>query len=152
MLFKAAALLLLLSAIPSGASAMSVADARGRVVSGTMEYLNVPYLWGGTHSGTGMDCSGFTMNVFSDAGFELPRNSRAQYAASRRIKPDEVLPGDLIFFAMKNPGTAMVDHVGIYVGKGYFVHAGVSTGVHINSVSEPYYFSRLISVRRYSGF
>jgi lipoprotein Spr len=45
-----------------------------------------------------------------------------------------------------------VDHVGIYVGKGFFVHASVSSGVHIDSITNPYYFQRLVSVRKYAGF
>ena len=53
---------------------------------------------------------------------------------------------------MKDPGTVRVDHVGIYVGKGFFVHASVSNGVHIDSVSNPYYYARLVSLCKYSGF
>jgi len=44
------------------------------------------------------------------------------------------------------------DHVGIYVGKGFFVHASVTNGVHIDSVTNPYYYQRLVSVRKYRGF
>jgi cell wall-associated NlpC family hydrolase len=45
-----------------------------------------------------------------------------------------------------------VDHVGIYVGKGFFVHASFTNGVHIDSVQNPYYYQRLVSVRKYRGF
>mgnify|MGYP003821090735 CR=1 FL=1 len=137
-----------LCAAPAGA--VTVAAARDKVVSGTLNYLNTPYLWGGMHPETGMDCSAFTKLVYSDAGLSLPRVARDQYAQSVRIAPAAALPGDLVFFSMK--GAAAVDHVGIYVGKGYFVHASVTNGVHIDSVANPYYFQRLVSLRRYRGF
>jgi cell wall-associated NlpC family hydrolase len=151
---KALTLALLLSAaLPTGrAGAVSVAEARERVVTETMTYLNTPYLWGGMHPDTGMDCSAFTRIVYSRAGLMLPRVSRDQYAGTRRLGPQEVRPGDLVFFAMKHPGTARVDHVGIYVGKGFFVHASFSNGVHIDSVANPYYYARLVGVRKYAGF
>ncbi|PIU17767.1 MAG: hypothetical protein COT18_12320 [Elusimicrobia bacterium CG08_land_8_20_14_0_20_59_10] len=138
--------------LPAFAGARSIAEARGEVVSATMRYLNVPYLWGGMHPATGMDCSAFVKLVYGGAHLDLPRVARDQYAASLYLKPSGVLPGDLLFFSMKKPGAAKPDHVGIYVGKGYFVHAGVSTGVHIDSVSNPYFYSRLISARKYRGF
>ncbi len=105
------------------AEAKTIAEARGEVVKETMTYLNTPYLWGGMHPRTGMDCSAFVKLVYSKAGLTLPRVARDQFARSLRLSPSGVLPGDMIFFAMKNPGTAKVDHVGIYVGKGFFVHA-----------------------------
>lgn len=142
----------LLFLAPGRAAAASIADARNAVVRGTLNYLNTPYLWGGMHRDTGMDCSAFAKQVYADAGLQLPRASREQYARTRRLAPAEVLPGDLVFFAMKSPGTARVDHVGIYVGKGYFVHASFTNGVHIDSVANPYYYSRLVAVRKYAGF
>ncbi|MDQ7772556.1 MAG: C40 family peptidase [Elusimicrobiales bacterium] len=137
---------------PAAAGAKSIAQARAEVVDATMVYLNTPYLWGGMHPDTGMDCSAFAKLVYGRAGLELPRVSRDQFAASLRLPPAGVLPGDLVFFAMKNPGTARVDHVGIYVGKGFFVHASFTNGVHIDSVQNPYYYQRLVSVRKYRGF
>jgi cell wall-associated NlpC family hydrolase len=134
------------------AQAATIAAAREKVVTETMTFLNIPYLWGGMHPRTGMDCSAFAKLVYDKAGLTLPRVSGEQYAQTRYLPPSAVLPGDLIFFAMKNPGTAKVDHVGIYVGKGLFVHASFTNGVHIDSVSNPYYYSRLVSLRKYAGF
>ncbi len=146
------ALLLAAAFLPGRAGAVSVAAARDRVVTETLTYLNTPYLWGGMHPETGMDCSAFARQVYADAGLYLPRVSRDQFAQTRRLAPAEVRPGDLVFFAMKHPGTARVDHVGVYVGKGFFVHASFTNGVHIDSVSNPYYYARLVAVRRYAGF
>lgn len=146
------ALLLAAALFPGRAGAVSVAAARDKVVAETLTYLNTPYLWGGMHPETGMDCSAFARQVYADAGLYLPRVSGEQFAQTRRLAPAEVRPGDLVFFAMKRPGTARVDHVGIYVGKGFFVHASFSNGVHIDSVANPYYYARLVGVRRYAGF
>lgn len=150
---KKPVLFLLALLLPLGAAqAATIAAARDKVVRETMTFLNTPYLWGGMHPRTGMDCSAFAKLVYDKAGLTLPRVSRDQYAQTMRLSPSAVLPGDLIFFAMKNPGTAKVDHVGIYVGKGFFVHASFTNGVHIDSVSNPYYYSRLVSLRKYAGF
>ncbi len=145
-------LLLAAALLPAPAAAKSIAQARAEVVDATLIYLNTPYLWGGMHPDTGMDCSAFAKLVYGRAGLDLPRVSRDQFRSALRLPPDGVLPGDLVFFAMKNPGTARVDHVGIYVGKGFFVHASFTNGVHIDSVRNPYYYSRLVSVRKYRGF
>ena len=143
--------LALIAAVP--AAAKTVAEAREAVVAETLNYLNVPYLWGGMHPDTGMDCSAFVQLVYRKASlFGLPRVARDQYALTYYLAPDQVLPGDLLFFNMKHPGGTRVDHVGVYVGKGYFVHASVSNGIHIDSISNPYYFARLVSARKYRGF
>jgi cell wall-associated NlpC family hydrolase len=148
-LWAAVAAALLLAA-PSPAE--TIAAARRKVIKQTMPYLNVPYLWGGMHPQTGLDCSGFTQLVYHRAGLTLPRVSHDQFVATKYLKPAEVLPGDLVFFAMKHPGTAEVDHVGIYVGKGLFVAASVTNGIHVDRISNPYYLARLIGIRRYGGF
>jgi cell wall-associated NlpC family hydrolase len=148
----AASILLTTALLPAQAAAKSIAQARSEVVDATMVYLNTPYLWGGMHPDTGMDCSAFVKQVYARAGLELPRVSRDQFRGTLRLPPDKVLPGDIVFFAMKDPGTARVDHVGIYVGKGFFVHASFTNGVHIDSVQNPYYYARLVAVRKHRGF
>lgn len=147
-----ALLLTALFTLPHSAHARSVADARKAIVDESVKYLNVPYLWGGKHPQTGLDCSGFVQLVYEAAGLGVPRMSREQFTGARYLSPDKALPGDMIFFAMKNPGTRRVDHVGIYMGKGYFIHASFSAGIHIDRVDEPYYFARLVGIRRYRGF
>ncbi|OGS11411.1 MAG: hypothetical protein A2234_02040 [Elusimicrobia bacterium RIFOXYA2_FULL_58_8] len=141
-----------LAALPVCAPARAIADARDEVVGETLRYLNVPCLWGRMHPATGMDCSAFVQLVYNKARLNAPRVARAQYAASSYLSPAEVLPGDLLSFAMRRPGSGRVDHVGIYVGKGLFVHASVTSGIHIDSVSNQYYSARLVSARKYRGF
>lgn len=144
------ALAALLVAAP--ASARPIADARDQVVRVTLDYLNIPYLWGGEHPGTGMDCSGFVQLVYRRAGLGLPRVARDQFLATSKLAPTSVLPGDLVFFSMKRPGSSRVDHVGIYVGRGHFIHASVTNGIHIEAITNPYYLSRLVAIRKYRGF
>jgi cell wall-associated NlpC family hydrolase len=132
--------------------ATSIAKARQEILKQTMPYLNIPYLWGGQHPSTGLDCSGFVQLVYHQAGFSLPRASLAQFSATRPLKPKEVLPGDLVFFAMSHPGTDRIDHVGIYLGKGLFIAASTTSGIHVEQISKRYYVQRLVAVRRYRGF
>jgi cell wall-associated NlpC family hydrolase len=139
-----------LAAVP--ARGESVAAARRRVLAATLPYLNVPYLWGGVHPATGLDCSGFVQLVYHKAGFALPRVSTQQFAATSYLKPKQVLPGDLIFFSMAHPEAKRVDHVGIYLGKGLFIAASTTFGIHIESIAKPYYQQRLVGIRKFSGF
>ena len=143
---------LLPATLHSRAQAVTIARARRDIIALTMPYLNVPYLWGGMSPRTGLDCSAFVQLVYRKAGFDLPRVSRQQFAATRYLSPRRVLPGDLVFFSMHHPRRRVVDHVGIYLGKGYFIHASVSEGVHIQSIRDPYYIERLVSIRKYAGF
>lgn len=144
--------LLLAAFLAPQAGALTIADARRNILKQTMPYLNVPYLWGGVFPATGLDCSGFVQLVYRNAGLSLPRVSQQQFAATRYLKPKQVLPGDLVFFAMAHPGTSRVDHVGIYLGKGLFIAASVTDGIHVNQISSPYYLARLVGIRRYGGF
>ncbi len=132
--------------------AKSIKDARQEIIRSTMDYLSIPYLWGGTNPQTGLDCSGFVQLVFHRAGLPVPRVARDQFSTTYYLDPKSVLPGDLIFFSMKNPSSRRVDHVGIYVGKSFFVHASVSNGIHIDQVMNPYYYERIVGIRKYTGF
>lgn len=151
---RTSALLLAVAAslAASSARAVTIAAARTSILAQTMPYLNIPYLWGGVSPDTGLDCSGFVQLVYQRAGLSLPRVAREQFSATRHLKPREVQPGDLIFFSMHRPRARKVDHVGIYLGKGLFIHASVTNGIHVEPVSKTYYQERLVSIRRYRGF
>ncbi len=75
------------------------------------------YLWGGTIA-PNYDCSGLMQAAFSASGIWLPRDSYQQEAFVKKISYEELLPGDLIFFATKR-----VDHVALYLGNGYYIHS-----------------------------
>ncbi|HXF83586.1 MAG TPA: NlpC/P60 family protein, partial [bacterium] len=109
-------------------------------------YLGVRYRWGGT-SEAALDCSGFVYIVFSDRIPGLARlRSYDYYQMGAPVKPEELLPGDLVFFTTYAPGPS---HVGIYVGEGRFIHASSGAGrVIISPLTDPYYASRYLGARR----
>lgn len=80
-----------------------------------LRYLGVPYLWGG-ESPKGFDCSGLVAYVYAQLGITLPHYAAAQYQLGVGVPRDQLQPGDLVFFDA-------LDHVGIYIGGGQFVHA-----------------------------
>lgn len=91
-----------------------------KVAVTAMDYLNVPYLWGG-RSIMGIDCSGLVQIVYHMCGLNLPRDSSQQALAGKAIDfVDEALPGDLAFF--DNPAGEII-HVGIIVEPGKILHA-----------------------------
>lgn len=95
--------------------------------------IGSPYRYGG-HDPSGFDCSGLVWYVFQSLGVDLPRSSRQQRQGLAPISRDELQPGDLVFFS------APVDHVGIYLGAGDFVHAPrQGKSVSIAHLDAPYF-------------
>lgn len=98
-------------------------------------WAGTPYRIGGT-SERGIDCSALVRNVFRDTfNLELPRSTQDQVHEGRPIDRQELQAGDLVFF--RPPGA--YNHVGIYVGDGYFLHASTSQGVIISSLDNSYW-------------
>jgi peptidoglycan DL-endopeptidase CwlO len=87
------------------------------LISYSMKFLGVPYVWGGS-TPSGFDCSGFTSYVFKNSvGISLPRVSRDQQRVGTAVSLNAVQPGDLIFRG------SPAHHVGIYIGNGQYIHA-----------------------------
>lgn len=108
--------------------------------------MGSPYRYGGNDPATGFDCSGLVSYVFRQAtGTGLPRITRDQAAASRRINRRDLREGDLVFFNTLGRANS---HVGIYIGDGRFVNAPSSGGhVRIDSLDSPYFSRRFDSAR-----
>jgi hypothetical protein len=102
------------------------------------------YVYGGA-SPNGFDCSGFTRWTFLTHGADLPHSAARQFdlgshSGYRRIwKRGHLKVGDLVFF---HTTSSYIGHAGIYIGRGRFISATTSSGVHIDSVYDPYYWGR----------
>jgi cell wall-associated NlpC family hydrolase len=121
---------------------------RKEIVRTANQFIGVRYRWGGQSSSTGFDCSGLTMVVYRLNGLELPRSSRQQWKAGRPVYLEQLLKGDLVFFA--TTGSERVSHVGIYIGNNKFLHAPSSgRKIRISSMSNKYYKSRYLGARTY---
>lgn len=103
-----------LPAAPNAVVARAIAAARSR--------LGAPYVWGATGP-SAFDCSGLTQWAYRQAGIVIPRTSRGQYAGLPRVPLDQVLPGDLIFYATDITNPATIHHVGMYLGGGLSIYA-----------------------------
>ena len=109
------------------------------------QYLNVPYVFGGT-TPDGFDCSGFTGWVYKKFGKSLPRTAAAQYDATTRVEKKDLQIGDLVFFSNTyKPG---VSHVGIYMGDGKMVDAS-GDHVQIDDINTGYWAAHYTSGGRY---
>lgn len=84
--------------------------------------LGKPYQYGGT-TPRGFDCSGLVYYTYSRVGIKVPRTTRDQYRQTRALSPDQLLPGDVLFFRIDK---REISHVGIYLGGNMFIHAPVS--------------------------
>ncbi len=111
-----------------------------------IEYLNTPYLWGGT-SKRGIDCSAFVQAVMYQAlGVALPRTSLEQSGVGEEVEVKDLKFGDLLFFDTMRKGR--VTHVGMYLSDGYFVHSGSSTGVIVTSLEKETYAKAFLKAKR----
>lgn len=89
----------------------------GTIAYEAIQYLGVPYKWGGVDPKSGLDCSGLVVVVFQKLGKNLPHYSRAQAQLGTPVSYNELQPGDLVFFG------SPIHHVGIYLGEGYYIQA-----------------------------
>ncbi|MCC4615544.1 C40 family peptidase [Xanthomonas campestris pv. asclepiadis] len=133
----------------ANAAPNAVADSRVQVIlQRAMALLGTPYVWGG-ESTEGFDCSGLVGYVFKTAlGIDLPRVSRdiARDESAELIKdPNALKAGDLVFFGRRG----RIDHVGLVVGDGKFLHApSRGKDVRVDSLASGYWSEKFIQARR----
>jgi cell wall-associated NlpC family hydrolase len=117
-----------------------------RVIDRAMSQLGVQYVWGGGNGRgpstgipdrygspldrVGFDCSGLMLYAFNGVGVSLPRVSRNQYNAGRKVPVSDLRAGDMVFY--KN-GSAPIHHVALYVGDGKMIEAPY-TGANVRLV------------------
>lgn len=100
------------------------------VVQNAIQYLGVPYKWGGTNPAQGLDCSGLAQLVYSNLGIQLPRTTQQQVSMGQPVASlSQAQPGDLIFYG------SPPYHVGIYIGNSQMIDAPkTGTDVQIQPV------------------
>jgi cell wall-associated NlpC family hydrolase len=113
-----------------------------QVIAIAMQYLGIPYVWGGASPSQGFDCSGLTTYAFAQIGISLPHHAASQYNYGTPVSRDDLQPADLVFFNG-------LGHMGMYIGGGQFIHAP-HTGdvVKISSIYDPWYASGWVGARR----
>lgn len=97
------------------------APAKDSLIQLTKSQVGLRYKRGAKAPGTAFDCSGLVQWVLARFNVEAPRTSKEQSKLGVAIPkdPDALRPGDLLYFGKGKK----VDHIGIYVGDGKFVHA-----------------------------
>ena len=112
------------------------------IVDYAKQYVGNPYVYGGNSLTNGVDCSGFTQQVFGDNGISLARTAADQSQGGQDVSMDDLQAGDLLFY--DNGG--YVGHVAIYCGDGTVVHASnEETGITISDVD----YRTPVSAKRY---
>lgn len=141
------ALQLILAACSSTPATRTAAfGSKADVVGTAWSAIGTPYRSGGS-SEAGYDCSGFVMAIYKQkTGVSLPRSAEYQAAATQKISPKDLEPGDLVFFNTQHRSNS---HVGIYVGDNQFIHSP-STGsrVRLEDMRQTYWNKRFDGARR----
>ena len=115
------------------------------VITDARKYLGTPYVWGGTNPATGLDCSGFTQQVYGDLGIDLPRVSRDQANVGTPVSSlSDAQAGDLLFFG------SPVHHVAIYEGNGMMIEAP-HTGDVVKEIKVADFGEPVTGIRRILG-
>jgi cell wall-associated NlpC family hydrolase len=86
------------------------------------------------------------MYVFGAHGITLPHNSRSMYSHGTSVAKKDLRPGDLVFFYGSNKN--VINHVGIYIGNGQFIHASSSKGITITGLESSYYVNHYYGAKR----
>jgi len=122
--------------------------SRSELLSFSKRFCGLPYRWGGTSS-FGYDCSGFVQMLFRQAAVFLPRDSSVQAACDigAFVSKNALEGGDALFF-----GQEKINHVGLYLGDGKFIHAVASIEpavIQVSCLSDPYWEKKYACARRF---
>lgn len=127
-------------------NAPAVGSRTPYAITGTALSLRGTSYRNGGADPSGFDCSGFVYYVFAQHGVTVPRTVLEQSRAGRAVAPDQLEPGDLLFFSTVSGGPS---HVAIAIGGDEFVHAPSSVGqVRVERLSASYWASRFVGARR----
>ena len=133
------------TATPKSGKARS--DMGGIAARTAERFVGIPYRWGGDTVVGGMDCSGFVRAVYNLCGVNIPRTSREQFRVGETVAKVDLQDGDLVFFGSSDDE---INHVGIYVGGGRFVHAPRrGDDIKVSTLDENYFVRNYIGAKRY---
>jgi len=135
----------------SGSNSGTASKTASSIVNTAKSYLGkFTYKWGAEPWNTNYkysDCSAFVQLVYNRIhGFKLPRTSAAQAKTGKFVSKSNLQPGDLVFFDTDDNGS--VNHVGIYIGGGEFIHSSPANKVGINTLNSGYWKSKYKTARR----
>ncbi|MDR2555561.1 MAG: C40 family peptidase [Fibromonadaceae bacterium] len=113
-----------------------------------LPWLGTPYKYGG-NTKRGTDCSGFVSSVYMEKErMSVPRTTKDGFKNGKSVDRSSLVVGDLVFFSREGRGNK-VNHVGIYVGDGNFMHASTSLGVTITPLDDSHWKTLYLGARRY---
>lgn len=106
------------------------------------KFIGNPYVYGGNDLLHGIDCSGFTQQVYGKFGIGLPRIAQDQYYVGKSVRLGEERAGDLVFYGTS---PSHITHVAIADGNGGIVHASSPrTGIITSYIGNPIGIKRIV--------
>lgn len=109
--------------------------------------IGAPYRNGGNSPEMGFDCSGLVQWCYAASGVKLPRRTEDLLHAGRPVAREDLLPGDLVFFKVSSKRWGL--HVGLYSGRGLFIHSPTpGSRVREETLSLPYWARAYLGARR----
>lgn len=122
-------------ALPKASAVESLSgcsSVRTSIVEYSKKFLGNRYVYGGNSLTNGIDCSGFTQQIYAKFGYNLPRTSRTQANVGTSISASQIKPGDLVFYG----NSKTINHVAIYIGGGKIIHASnPRSGIKISNMN-----------------
>ncbi|RLQ94319.1 C40 family peptidase [Falsibacillus albus] len=124
-----------------------------KIISTGLRYRGIPYVFNAPpFQASTFDCSSFIQYIFQKNGIKLPRNSRRQFMAGKRVGLENIREGDLLFFTTESRkhkrGIKKIGHVALYIGRNKMLHTTRDAGlVHIAPLDD-YWRSVFIGAKR----
>ena len=131
--------------VPEQTTVRASDEIAAKAVDYAREMLGRPYKFAGD-TPEGFDCSGLVKYSYGRAGISMPRDTRSQHRVSVLVSTHGLREGDLLFFDQEGKKKS---HVGMYLGKGRFIHAPSSGGkVRIDSINAEFWKKHFVEARR----
>lgn len=121
-----------------------------QVVTYAKKFLGVKYVYGGS-TPSGFDCSGFVKYVYNHFGISIERVAANQAQQGTKVSKPDLRAGDLVFFDTDG-GHNYINHVGMYIGNGQFIHASSGSSAHrvvISDLTKGFYADAFMTAKRF---